>query len=195
MRRYTRLDAAQRRAAVVEAALSCIARGGIQDFTVDKVCAEAGISRGLIGHHFGSMSALLAAAYGHMYDQVALTAVSASADQSRLGRVLALLFSPDLFNRDALNIWLTLWGQASVTPELRDEHRRQYAEYRRNMTEAIAEAATANGRHVDAAALALTLICLIDGLGVQHCVEPATMSGDLALQNCRDLLLPYVGPF
>ena len=59
--RYTRLTSQDRRAALVEAALDCIADGGIQAFTVDRVCDKAGVSRGLITHHFGSMDALLTA--------------------------------------------------------------------------------------------------------------------------------------
>ena len=64
--RYVRLSSDDRRAALIEAALSCIAEGGIQGFTVDRICQKAAVSRGLITHHFGSMNALLTAVYSHI---------------------------------------------------------------------------------------------------------------------------------
>ena len=46
--RYVRLTPAERRSALIEAALACIAEGGIRAFTVDRICEKAQVSRGLI---------------------------------------------------------------------------------------------------------------------------------------------------
>ncbi len=64
-----RLSAEDRRALLEDAARTCMARGGIREFTVDKIVAEAGVSRGLITHHYGSMDGLLVAVYSRMYGE------------------------------------------------------------------------------------------------------------------------------
>ncbi|WP_284164230.1 TetR family transcriptional regulator C-terminal domain-containing protein [Frigidibacter sp. SD6-1] len=189
--KYTRLTGEERRAELVAAGLACMARGGIQDFTVDKICAEAGVSRGLITHHFGSMNGLLAAVYATMY-----RAATTARDDGRphLSALLDAFFAPEVFNRDALNIWLALWGQVSVNAELGAEHRRQYAGYLADVASAIAEMAAARGRSVDADGLARALICLVDGLGLQHCIDPPSMSAHRARMLCHALIEPHLGP-
>jgi AcrR family transcriptional regulator len=182
--RFTRLPAPDRRAALIAAALACIARGGIRAFTVDQICAEAGVSRGLITHHFGSMNALLAAVYSQIY--AASTPTPDMLQEPRILSLLDHLFSPAFFNRESLNIWLTLWAEISNNPDLKSEHRTQYRAYHAMI------AATLPPPHADT--LARTLICLVDGLGLQHCIDPETMPAATARQTCLDLLIPHLGP-
>ncbi|MGZ9811392.1 TetR/AcrR family transcriptional regulator [Pseudoroseicyclus sp. H15] len=193
--KYSRLSGVERRAQLVAAGLACMARGGIQEFTVDRICEEAGVSRGLVIHHFGSMNALLAAVYASMYLGSTRLPDPPAPGQTRLSALLEAFFAPEIFNRDAYNIWLTLWGQISINPDLRAEHRVQYAAYLADVSGAIAEAAEGNGRPIEAEPLARVLICLIDGLGIQHCIEPESMSAETALEACRALLQPHLGAF
>ncbi len=193
--KFVRLTGEERRALLIEAGLACMARGGIQEFTVDKICAEAGVSRGLIIHHFGSMNALLTEVYAAMYDGSTKLSRELAPGETRLAALLDAFFAPEVFNREAFNIWLTLWGQISINPDLRDEHRVLYSDYVRDVAAAISEVAVANGRAVDADALARSLVCLVDGLGIQHCVEPASMSADDAKSACRSFLQPHLGNF
>ena len=51
--RFTRLAAADRRAALIEAALTCMAEGGITAFTVDRISAKAQVSRGGLRRQVG----------------------------------------------------------------------------------------------------------------------------------------------
>lgn len=193
--KYTRLTSDERRAELIAAGLACMARGGIQEFTVDKICTEAGVSRGLITHHFGSMNGLLAAVYAAMYQAATKAGRPPAPGEPRLAALLDAFFAPETFNRDMLTIWLTLWGQISINPELGHEHRRQYADYLADVADAIEEIAAERGRKVDARALAKTLICLVDGLGLQHCIDPATMPAGTAKAACHDLLEPHLGAF
>lgn len=193
--KYTRLTSEERRAELIAAGLACMARGGIQEFTVDKICTEAGVSRGLITHHFGSMNGLLAAVYAAIYHDATRPAETVPAGTSRLSMLLDAFFAPEVFNRETLNIWLTLWGQVSINADLRAEHRAQYAGYLGDVADAIGETAVRNGRRVKPRDLARTLICLVDGLCVQHCIDPEAMPADRASALCRELLESLVGPF
>ncbi|WP_347310632.1 TetR/AcrR family transcriptional regulator [Defluviimonas sp. SAOS-178_SWC] len=193
--KFTRLTSEERRAGLIAAGLACMARGGIQEFTVDKICLEAGVSRGLITHHFGSMNGLLAAVYAAMYREETTLSHSTRPGEFRLSALLDAIFAPVAFNRERLTIWLTLWGQISINPELGNEHRAQYADYLDRVAAAIAEVAEARGLGMDSRPLAKTLICLIDGLGLQHCIDPETMPPDTAKAACRDLLERHLGAF
>lgn len=184
----------ERRAELVDAAIACMAHGGIQDFTVDKICVRAGVSRGLITHHFGTMNALLTEVYATMYERSTHFPQGPQPGQSRLAALLDAYFSPSVFNRDSFMLWLTLWGQITINPDLRDEHRAQYPGYVRDVASAIAEVAAGAGREVDAVDLARALICLVDGLGVQHCIEPNSMPPEAAKSLCRVFLEPHLGP-
>lgn len=186
--RFTRLTAADRRTALIEAALACMAEGGISAFTVDRISAKAGVSRGLITHHFGAMSGLLTAAYAHLYAEVIPTAETLPKGAVRLTALLDALFDPRFFNRPALNMWLTMWGAIANTAELTDEHRRQYTSYINMVADILAE----RSRHGDPSALARTFICLVDGLSLQHCIDPPSMPPELARQACLDFLAPYM---
>ncbi|MDZ4088157.1 MAG: TetR family transcriptional regulator C-terminal domain-containing protein [Tabrizicola sp.] len=190
--RFTRLSSEDRRAQLMDVALAGLAKGGIQEFTVDRICAAAGVSRGLILHHFGSMAGLLAAVYARLYRETTpdLTALP---PETRIDALIEGTFAPKAFNRDTLNAWVALWGQIANTPALRDEHRRQYQAYLAQVSEAIAALAEARGQAVDAPPLARSLICLIDGLCLQHCLDPDAMSPQAAKAACRAFLAPHLG--
>jgi TetR/AcrR family transcriptional repressor of bet genes len=185
-----RLSAEDRRALLEDAARTCMARGGIREFTVDKIVAEAGVSRGLITHHYGSMDGLLVAVYSRMYGEWIAAIAAPRPGLTRLEALVEALVSPDLFDRDVLNVWLTLWGEIANNPVLRAEHRARYSDYRASIASALREAA--QDPQLDADTIATAFICLIDGLGVQRCVEPALLSEAAARAACWALLAPYL---
>ncbi|MGV8985408.1 MAG: TetR/AcrR family transcriptional regulator [Cypionkella sp.] len=192
--RFSRLTAADRRTALIEAALACMAEGGISAFTVDRVCTKAGVSRGLITHHFGGMADLLAASYAHIYAQAIPSAAALPHGPQRLSALLDSLFDPAQFNRPALNIWLTLWGAISNTPELAAEHRRQYPVYCQMVAQTLTDEALIRGRQIEADSLAKSLISFVDGLGLQHCIDPESLPAAQARQACTEFLSLHLGP-
>lgn len=192
-RKKARLSAEDRRALLEDAACACMARGGIREFTVDKVVAEAGVSRGLITHHFGSMDGLLVAVYARMYREWIEVIETPRPGLSRIEAIVEALVSPELFDRDVLNIWLTLWGEIANNPILREAHRNLYGDYRTSIATALQEAAAANGKTIAAESVASAFICLIDGFGVQRCVEPALLTESDARAACWAFLNPHIG--
>lgn len=192
MARFTRLSSEDRRAQLIDVALACLAEGGILHFTVDRISKEAGVSRGLVLHHFGSMAGLLTAVYARIYrdtipDFVALP------PEDRLDALIEAVFAPKAFSRSTLAAWLSLWGQIAVTPELQAEHQRQFRVYVAEVGEAIAARSAARGRSVDVPTLALALTSLIDGLCLQQCMDPDVLGADAAKAACRALLAPHLG--
>ncbi len=191
--RYRRYPSETRAAMLVEAGLRCLARGGIQAFTVDNICREAGASRGLIAHHFGSKDGLLAACYGAMYDRV-MASLRPEGERAGLGALFDACFAPEVFNGESLRVWLALWGEIAHLDGLRATHRRLYAAYRDEVAAAIAAEAAARGRAVDADLLAQAFIALSDGVWLEHAIDPAMMPPDTARATCRALLEGHLGP-
>lgn len=190
--RFRRYTAEQRAAMLVDAGLACLARGGIQAFTVDNICARAQASRGLIAHHFGGKDGLLAAVYVAAYRN--FLSVLMPDEATDLRSLIDAAFSDDLFRKDPLNIWLALWGEVAVNPVLRAEHRAQYGAYLARMEAAIARHAAGQGRHVDAAALAFPVVALIDGLWLEAHIDPERLSPARARAAALALLEPALGP-
>jgi TetR/AcrR family transcriptional regulator, transcriptional repressor of bet genes len=190
--RFRRYSAEARAAMLVEAGLACLARGGIQGFTVDAICREAKASRGLIAHHFGSKDGLLAEVYGAAYRN--FLSILLPADTTDLAGLIDAAFSAELYRRDPLNIWLALWGEVAVNPTLRAAHRAQYAVYLARIEAAIADHAARRGITVDAAALALPVVALIDGLWLEAQIDPERLSPARAQAAAIALLSRALGP-
>lgn len=61
--RYHRMLPELRKANLVEATLVCLKRHGFQGASIRKISAEAGVSVGLISHHYAGKDELVAEAY------------------------------------------------------------------------------------------------------------------------------------
>lgn len=191
--KYSRLTSTQRSAALIEAALACLARGGILEFTIDNVCTEAGVSRGLITHHFKSKDGLLVAVYRTMYERMHTGLQAPSPRKPRLLAMIDTVFAPEFFSREELNIWLALWSEIVNNPALKREHRRQYTRYRRSFEGALTEFLAERSQNIQVKPLAQMLIALIDGLGLERCIEPKLLSPRAAKQICLTTLEQFVG--
>lgn len=177
---------------LVEAGLACLARGGIQAFTVDNICREAQASRGLIAHHFGSKDGLLAEVYVAAYRN--FLSILMPDEATDLQSLINAAFSDELYRRDPLNIWLALWGEVAVNPTLRATHRTQYASLLARLEKAIADHAAAKGLEVDASTLALPVMALIDGLWLEAQIDPERLSPARARAAAVALLSHALGP-
>ena len=196
--RFRRFDADTRKQQLVQAAIECLAEGGTAGFTIDQVCRRAGISRGLISHHFKGKDALLAAAYDAMtvyLDDLAASGLAQTDEQpaAALRETIEANFATDLARQPTLKAWLAVWGEVSGNPDLKAVHRKRYDAYRINLTAAIAAVADERGRNVDAGQLATMFIALIDGLWLEWCLDPAALPQDEAKAACYALLEPYLG--
>ena len=191
--KFRRYSAEDRAHMLVQAGLACLAEGGITAFTIDNICRRAEASRGLIAHHFGSKDGLLAAVYEAAY-QPLLAAIRPEGEPLPLGALLDALFDAESHSPENLRIWLALWGEVAVNPDLRAAHRRNYRTYRDVVELAIEEHCFARNLKIDAGALATTVIGLIDGLWLEQCIDSEGFDTIRARTACRGLLTPLLGP-
>ena len=191
--RFRRYSAEDRAQMLVQAGLACLAEWGITAFTIDNICRRAEASRGLIAHHFGGKDGLLAAVYEAAY-QPMLATLRPEGEPLPLGQLLDAMFDSESHSPENLRIWLALWGEVAVNPDLRAAHRRNYGRYRATVELAIEEHCFARGLRIDAGALATTVIGLIDGLWLEQCIDPDAFDSTRARTACRGLLEPLLGP-
>ena len=196
--KFSRRSPEARREMLVDAGIACLAKDGILGFTIDRICVEAKVSRGLITHHFKSIDGLLAAVYATMYGKVLAAienpdTVAHSKPEDRIAAIIDTMFSREFFNRKSLNIWLALWGEIANNPALLKEHRIQYARYLKSIERALSEVAVSRSLTIDAKFVAMMFVSLVDGLGLEWCIEPKLLSARDAREACFKLLEPFLG--
>ncbi len=102
---FTRAEPDARRLSLIAATARVLARDGASGASVRAIAVEAGVSPGLVAHHFGGVDALIAATYAHVGEQVAATldaAVCAAGNdpQARLIAYVTASFAPSVADRD-----------------------------------------------------------------------------------------------
>ncbi|MDU7557041.1 MAG: TetR family transcriptional regulator, partial [Pseudomonas sp.] len=137
-KRRTRIDPELRRKAIIEATMQCITQYGHSGCTLERICAQAGISIGLIGHHFSSKEELMLSTYQALTDQLREETRKYLANQngSSEDRLLAIIrssFRGQIFNEFILTTWLGFWGAAVSSEQLRALNKKLYADYRKEL--------------------------------------------------------------
>lgn len=141
------------------------------------VAARAGVSPGLIRHHFGSFGALLAEAYRYMVAKVdaeidAAVAAAGADPAARMAAFLQASFSPAILDRDLLSAWLGFWGLVRSDPAAAAVHAETFAAYRGRIEALLRDLAP----DADARLGAVGLSALLDGLWLELCLDPSTFT-------------------
>ncbi len=172
---------------MMRAAAACLAEDGVGAATVRAVAARAGVTPGLIRHHFGGIDGLIAATYRHVGETVSeaieTALAKAPADpRARLSVFVRASFAPPLLDGDLLATWLAFWGRVRRDPEIRALHGEIYSAYRARLAAMLAAAAASAGRPMEAERAALALTALLDGLWLELCLDPTTFSAAEAVR-------------
>ena len=177
---FTREAPDVRRQALVAAAEAVLAREGVGGASVRTICAEAGVSPGLLRHYFEGVDDLVAAAYEAVSQRIdaALDAALATAEDTPHARLLAYLgasFAPPVLDERLLAAWVGFWSLVKTKPRMAAIHAASYADFRARLEALLADA---GARDTRLAAIALT--ATVDGLWLELCLDPATFSPDEA---------------
>lgn len=115
--RFSRLDPGDRRAAILAAARAVVVREGLAGTSTTAVAAEAGVTRGLVHHYFGSKHELFLAVLADLTATLP-AAVRTDLDELPLDEVMAVNCRAflDAFERDR-EVWRALLGAGRGDPE------------------------------------------------------------------------------
>ena len=190
--KFHRAPPTVRREALIEATLACLRAQGHAGVSARRIGAEAGVSPGLITHHFPSISALVAAAYESLAMSL-LQSIEQHAREreatarERLRRFFEASFAPGLLEPGLFNTWLVFWSMTAHDASVRAVHNRTYVAYRTALESMLGELSGSNGTpafKLRPAAIALS--ALLDGLWIEASMNPRTFKPAEAVALCED---------
>ena len=170
-----RLTPAERREAIIEAALAVALKKGLGATTVRDVAGEMGTSSGLIHHYFDSMDEVLAAAFERAA-AADLAQVTEAMDRTSdpVDRLRAFFANYSVADSEwAFQLWLDAWAEASRHPALRATSQRLNIVWQELLAGAIKESGLECD---DPDATAWRIISLLDGLSLQVVAHSSTLS-------------------
>ncbi len=172
-RKFTREEPESRRADLIAATLDLMAEAGPAETTVRAIAEAAGLSQGMIRHHFSSKEDLINAAYqAHMAGQLEGSErdVAGATARARLARFVTASLTPPVVDPRALSLCAAFIHMVRRDPAMRATHEENYLAYRDRLEALIADAFAETGRKVDKAELRrLAIACnaVIDGLWLE----------------------------
>lgn len=181
-RAFTRAEPDARRQSLIEAAARVLAARGAAGASVRTICAEAGVSPGLLRHYFEGIDALIAETYGWTGREVAAALAAAveaagSDPRARLIAYVTASFRAPIADPQLLATWIAFWSLVRANPEMARLHGSVYADYLRGVEALLAECGMAPGG-VRMNAVAVT--ALVDGLWLELCLAPGVFSAEEA---------------
>jgi AcrR family transcriptional regulator len=203
--RFARHPPEVRRQALIEATIECLKRYGHEGLSIRTISAQAGVSVGLINHHFPNKDELVAAAYRHINSELVLgmqaaVARAGSSPQARLRALLEAWFSAPSLDADALAVWVVFWGLYRHSRLIQRVHRETYQGYLSLLRSILAEllpqprgsgpragrpGAGGSAAPVDLRLAAIGFTALLDGLWLEWCLEPGTFRPAEAVELCE----------
>jgi AcrR family transcriptional regulator len=186
-RKFTRDLPEVRRRQLIDATLQCLAEFGHAGTSVRAVCARAGVSPGLVTHHFEGIDDLIAAAYAHVGELVAgtLDAAMTAAGSDPLARLRAFInasFQQPVLDSDLLAVWLAFWSLVRRDAEIRKIHALIYGDYRRALEALVGELTRQHGLDLDIRLTVLGFTAMMDGLWLELCLDPTSFTSEEALR-------------
>lgn len=196
--KYRRKRPDQRKRALIDATMRCLAARGIEGTSMRSISEEAGVSAGLVNHYYATKEALIAEAYAQVADDLLATLrdevarVTTAAERpgrARLSAFFRASFSDVNLDSGLLRIWLAFWTMAQQSETIAEVHTRTYRDYRRTLERLLVDlAAEAPEAALDVRLAAIGLSGLLDGLWLEWCLNPATFTPTEGIRLCEDFL-------
>jgi len=190
-RKYRREQPDARRDSLVEATLRSLAAHGHDGASVRRIAAEAGVSVGLINHHYSSIDELIAAAYekvalGIVRQLMEVTEAAPPAPRERLSAFFHASCSPSLINPDLLGVWVVFWSMIKHSPIMQETQRHTFAEYRGILERHLTDYALEIGLNdTDMRLSTIGLSALLDGIWLELSLNPGGFAPEEAVRLCE----------
>jgi AcrR family transcriptional regulator len=135
---------------ILDAAMSCIGRDGIDGASMRNVAREADVSLGLLSYHFDDKRSLIVAAFelstSRLFDASVTSLVDVADPDARVRAYIRGAFHGEFLDSQYLALRLALWAISRTDPEIEAVERNLYERYAAQMTELIATARPALSR-------------------------------------------------
>ncbi len=192
--RFRRQTPDQRRQALMDATLRCLAEHGAEKTSIRTICKEAGVSVGLINHYYSGKEALIADVYEQiakglqagLHEEMQLVGGGARA---RLSAFFRASFSPMNLDAGLLRVWLSFWSMTHQSEAIAAVHDRTYGAYLETLQALVGELAQEQPtRELDVRLVAIGLSGMLDGLWLEWCLNPRTFTPAEGIRLCEACL-------
>jgi TetR/AcrR family transcriptional repressor of bet genes len=182
----------ERRQALLDVTIACLAQLGPRATTGREICRQAGVSHGLLRHYFDNPDNLLLEAYQDICDRF-LARVDSEIGQAEddprfaLDRMFATLFSEEWASSDVFGAWIAFWTLVRTNPDFAavgEDHNRRLGAL---LAAALTRLPETPGR-MPIADIAAILLAVMDGLWLDFCLSPGRASRERAIDLCRATL-------
>ena len=190
----TRLTEDARKAQIIEAAATVAQRQGLDQASVRAVAAEAGVSHGLVLHHFGTMEGLLSALLDWLLERVLIPQVDDLEDVAP-GRRLDTVIERQLafFDRDPrlMDVLFAFWTRTSGDASIRQRIERRLEAFREALEPvAASDMATDSARYAGTSSREVAQVAGMFLLGheMQRQLRPDAATSESILTALRAVL-------
>ena len=183
--RFSRQPAELRRQSLVEASRRALATHGLAGASVRVICAEAGVSPGLLTHYFEGVDQLSLETYRQVGEQVADAmerAVTEAPDGAldKLRAYIAASFRPPVLDRDLLSVWVVFWSLVRSNESIRRMHEDIYGLFRQKLETLMREALAGQATDTKVRLSTVALTALVDGLWLELCLDNPSFTAEEA---------------
>jgi AcrR family transcriptional regulator len=190
--RYERRSAGDRRQELVAAAIESLKRHGHDGLSVRRIAARAGVSIGLINHHFPNKDALVAESYRRFSRELSAGFQAAverapREPRARLSAFIEAVFSKPNLDPQVLTAWVVFWGLFRQSPEIRRAHREEGRGYGALPGILVKDLLKGAGKsRFQARVATIGLTAMLDGLWLEWCLDPRGFRPNEAVALCED---------
>ena len=182
---------------IIRATIRCLARSGFSQLTMKRLAAEAGVSQGILHYYFKDKRAILAAAAGHVMDDLDLREKSESANRrdasSRLRAMIKACLAVATADREFWTVFMALWGDSLHDPALASINKAAYQRARKAIGRIIEQGVRdwdfKPANIVDTSAMVLALI---DGMSLQLTFDKSLLTLTRAERLCEKILFQHI---
>ncbi|MGE0718247.1 MAG: TetR/AcrR family transcriptional regulator [Alphaproteobacteria bacterium] len=188
-----------RRRQHIDATFRSLCLHGDAGTSVRSIAALAGLSQGMVRHHFKTKADLLAATTRHLSDRFHDAAEAAVADagpdpSAKLRAILLIGLRPPILDRDYVRARYILWSLSHSDAAMREAHEETYGRFRRRLEGLLAEIAASHGAAIDVAATARLLMALLKGAWVEWLVSPEAVDPERIVARFLPMLEDRIAP-
>ncbi|MFW5947319.1 MAG: TetR/AcrR family transcriptional regulator [Gemmatimonadota bacterium] len=194
-----RLPEPERREAILEGAYRVAVRNHLGGLSVQAVADAAGVSKGLVFHHFSDKETLLLALLDWLLarsPRVEVPGDLGGAEGVHPVRRLVMLvaYQVELLpeRREQVELFLDFWVMGMAAPEIQERIRAAFDRYREGFvpyTAEVVRALPARFPDGDADGLAAVVVSFIEGCALQLMADPSQFDVDRYVRSVESLVL------
>jgi TetR/AcrR family transcriptional repressor of bet genes len=199
---YRRLSEDERQDLLIDATIAVLSESGLSGATVRKIAAAAGVTPGLVTHHFAGKDALISAAYRRLAEQfhtdyVAASEAAGNDPVERLQAFVGSAFQPQTLNRNLLRVWTSFWDSALTAPDSEPAkvHYETAQRTRAYVEQLLRDALLSRGHELNELEIrqrAIAIGSLVDGMWLTWGLDPSLFDAATGRRIAFDMLAAYL---